>query len=224
MAYIWEDYSEANQYRVSSTGVSPYLETWEKGESLICVNIFLRLMDLLIPKKMQDCGQVEPLLSLYEQDARYQDFANILIHAVAQMDRYRGLTFHDVYSRHILDEISQGFYGAEIKEKVEKLSSGDQLLVGYYIAKYDLSSGREMQLDAALKALFQQVSIYYEQSRSLIHIVVGQEKTDYNQNLCEVLFYFFKDINTEVKIYWAGEQFGIIGVEETMRLDGIYLI
>ena len=81
-----------------------------------------------------------------------------------------------------------------------------------------------MQLDAALKALFQEVSIYYEQSRSLIHIVVGQEKTDYNQSLCEVLFYFFKDINTEVKIYWAGEQFGIIGVEETMKVDGIYLI
>lgn len=225
MAYIWNDYSSGKRYRVSSEGTSPYLEVWDTAGDVVLVNLDLRLFETLIPRHCMDSEErINELMVLYETDARYQDMANTFLHFLARQDRMRGMTLQDFHACHAWTEIMLGYYGAEVKECFESLTCEDRFVLCGYLAKYERTKGREMQLDAVIRALFHEVVICHERSADMIHVRIHRERSDYNSRLFELVCRFFKDIDIQVRVYWQKEYFGIIGADDTMRIDSLVLI
>lgn len=225
MAFIWSEYSSKKKYRVSSVGTSPYLEVWNTTEDIVLVNMYIRLFEILVPRHYTNSAeQINALISLYETDERYMDIVNTFLHFLARQDRKCGMTLYDFCVYNVRNEIVRGCYGTAAKENFDHLTREDQLILCRYLVKYNMTSGREMQLDAVIKALFHDVVIYYERSADVIHVCINRANSDYNSRLFELVCRFFKDIDINVEVYWQKEYFGIIGVEDTMRIGRLALI
>lgn len=226
MAYVWKNYSTQKKFKITSTSISPYIEVWDAEQDIIFVNIYLRLYDILVPFEDNQSAEekVNTLLELYEEDKRYQDIVNILIHSIAQQDLCKGLTFQDVVAHILYKRIYNEWYGKEIRDKFNSLKEDHKRIIVRYLAKYEISHEREIQLDAVTKAIFKEINIYFEKSTGILHFYINEEKNSYNTKLFELICYFFKDIDVKVEVLWKYEHFGIIDVDETMCIGEIALI
>lgn len=225
MAYIWNNYSKDKEYKVATSGISPYMEVWNPDDKIVLVNIFYRLCEILLPFSGKDAeNKINRLLGLYEEEGRYIDFVNIILHYIAQMDLIKGITVQDLLSFEIYGEIINGYYGQHIKECFGKVRHKDRVVITRYIAKYDTGKQKEIQFDALLKAVFGRVVLYYDKPLDILYIYIDAEKNGYNQNLYNLSEYFLKDIDVKTEVLWKGGHFGIIGIDNTMEIDKLSLI
>ena len=233
MTYIWANYSEKKRFQIASSGISPYLEVWDSQSNPVLVNIRFGLDEILLdeadfPQSLQpdqDGGSFErPQLGRrYEEDERYKDFANIFIHYIAQNQLRRGFTLQNLAAFKIGSEIEKGLFGENIKNNFSNLKFRDQLILTRYIALYDLRKQREIQFDAALAALFDDVKMYYDNQTEKLFVFVDKESNDYNKNLFGLVCYFLKDVEVEVEVLWKGEMFGIIGLDDEFVFETIII-
>ena len=224
MTYIWANYSEKKRFQIASSGISPYFEVWDSQSNPVRVNIRFGLDEILLdeadyPQSLQpdqdgDSFEHPRLGQKYEEDERYKDFANIFIHYIAQNQLRRGFTLQNLAAFKIGSEIEKELFGEKIKDNFSKLEFRDQLILSRYIALYDIRKQREIQLYAALSALFTDVKKHYDNQTEKLFVFIDKEKSDYNRDLFDLVCYFLKDIEVEVEVLWKGEMFGIIGLDE----------
>ena len=223
MGHIWNEYKDDKYYYISA--LSPYLETWDNSTDSIGVNIDIRLDKIIFPHSfIGDNDKINDLLMLFDSDDRYKDVFNLVCHFIAQIDMLQGLTSEFLIQEIIKHNIYKGRYGDKSRNIFNKLEKRDADNLCRYIAKYELKESREIQLDAAIKCLFNDVQIYREKSTEKTHVCINSNGTKYNRELFELICYFLKDVGTEVEAYWIGEHFGIIGIDETMQVDSIALL
>ena len=223
MGYIWSNYKKDTYYYMAE--LSPYVEVWDDTTSRIGVNIDIRLDEIFIPSAfVNDSERVNRLFSLLKENARYGDIFNIVCHIIARTDLLYGTTIDDLLGEVIKRDIKLGAYGNHIREKFESLKREDAEQICRYLAKYEHLQFRETQLDAAIKCIFGEVNIYYERSSKKIYVCINKQGTEYNRGLFDLVCYFLKDIELCVEPRWLGEYFGIIGVNETMKIDSIALL
>lgn len=238
MAYIWTDYSPAKTYRISTTGVSPYLEVWDARGDEVPVNLFYRLFPLLLPMEaFPDEASLRRQLRLYSGETaedgergRYPDIANLLLHWLAQLDRLRGMRLEEAVDGLLEEEILCGAYGGEAADTF-RAAFGDGEPDGRSrraflrcLTESLLGAQRETAFDVALYALFPDTRLYYERSTDTVHIYLGEarsEKADARYRLCD---FFFRDLLLRVQVMWKGEHFGVVGWDCTMAADQTALI
>ena len=223
MSYIWNEYDEKKYYYVSME--SPYLETWDTSKEYVGVNIDIRLDNIFYPAQfVGDKNKINELYQSFERDNRYRDIFNLICHFMAHGDKLKGLTYRDIIEIIIKRDILSGKYGEKRKQQFLVFTKYDQQKLCRYIAKYQCSNGKEIQVDAAIKSIFTDVNLYFEKSTNRIYACINQEKTKYNEELFDMICYFLQDIGTDIEVYWQGEHFGIIEIDETMKLDSVALI
>lgn len=225
MAYIWEDYKEENQFQVTDDNVSPYMEVWDKKGEIVPVNVFVRLYPYLFPESfVRDEASVNELLNQYGNSLRYEETANLLMHYIARLDRIKGLSLVDIVKFRIYRDIRQGAYGLWLREAFCELEQEKQWMILRYAAEYNLSGQRVTVYDAAVKQVFETVSMYYEKSSKITYLYIGKQRNEANERLLQIVDYLFKDINIKTEVMWQGEHFGIIGMDQTMRIGELALI
>lgn len=224
MAYIWENYKTDKKFTISEE-VSPYLELWDNSEKTVNVNIFFRLSELLFPSSFtKDEKSFHCLWDQYQNNFRYKEIANLLLHAQAQLDRKKGMTVIDILAIGAYQEIQLAVYGEWLRDAFESLELQDKIIILDCLARYNLSGQRTTFFDEAIFRCFAKTQIYYEKSTTKLYIYIEEEKEEKNLNKFAIIEYLFKDIELKTEIMWKREHFGIIGIEQTMKIEEIAMI
>jgi len=222
MGYIWEQYSPDNRYRIETEGISPYTEVWGNESGQIAVNVLYRFEEIFFPKKqMKDETAFRKQMELYEANPKYEEFANLLFHYLAQLERKTGMGKLECLIEQSYIEIMEGRYGEKFREKFVGIDKRRQFILLKNLAIYDEKNQRETMIGSALQETFGWVQLYYENTTGMIHIYINQGETEENKLIYEAICYLFQDIGTKMEVMWRGQHFGIIGMEEVMKIDGI---
>jgi hypothetical protein len=227
--YIWfflqeltkENYNRENLKFVMSKNLSPYTEinmedlnyniyTDEKKE--IGTNPFYRftgvLNDFLNPEL-----DMNPEL--------FGEIYNILIHILANIDLQEGLNKKVIISRLLINRIESGRYGEEIQNLFEVLSGEEKTIIADGIQdKYNSSKELEIFKKVVRKIYFDSLIYDMPENEKKVIIYINQKKTKNNRKKIKLIKSFFLPVGLKTYCFWE-KHFGIIGVDETMKIGEV---
>lgn len=220
MAYIWEDYDKENYYYIPNKNISSYQEVWENNKR-IPVNIYNRFMDVFYPEELGEKCDLRQIEKSYKSDDKIKDIVNIIIHKLAMMDRFLGVTLEDVKMSLLYDDIKSGLYGNSLADEIDILETDDLYIVLKECVKRNSLKNRETLFDEVLHLLFGKVIFYKRNMDNKIIVYIEKLRNEYREKLFEIVKYLFADMQLEIEVFWANEHFGIIGNDSTMHIDSI---
>lgn len=209
MSYIWEKYSNEKHFKIGKR-VCPCLEVFENDLEVaeIEVNPVVRFSEIV------DSG-----ITQYDNNG---DIFNIILHYLAQLDRVKGLSASQVMLEKIHNEITQGYWGELLAKQWKLISIRDQNIIVYHLAQR-LWNDTQTYFMETIGKLFLKTSLCYEKTRELYYLYIMAEKNEYNMKLVGIVKYLFWNMNQSILIVW-NYHYGIIGCEDTMRIDSIQIV
>lgn len=148
---------------------------------------------------------------------------DLLIHHLADTDAYMGMNKQEFYKRFILEDIRNGCFGSELKAKFKLFDDKEQqILLSRIIQQYQL--GESLQLLKETIHLFYRYSNIYlmKQEKDEVLIYLGEKNTKEESDRLHFLLDFFLPVKYNIRIYWE-HHFGVLEVQNTMKMDGIVL-
>ncbi len=152
-----------------------------------------------------------------------KELFNILMHSIGANDVRMGMTLEEYYKKFLRKDIEQGVFGNVPAEGIKLFDERD---IGY------LLNGllRLYRTGTALK-LFQEMAvtllddcIVYAKNKNPNEILmyVGMKKTKENVKRVQTVIQLFAGLHYQIEVYYE-YHFGILGVDATMKMDGIAL-
>lgn len=163
-----------------------------------------------------------PMDLLGEKEIRDVLF-NILIHFIGENDVKKGLCRKEYYMQFLLKDIEVGIFGWEVKEGMEGLTikERDTILLSLLVL---YRSGASLELlQYVVKGMFPHSILYnnQEDAKELL-VYLGVKRTKKLKLRIGMVVQMFARIDYHICFYWE-YHFGILGVEETMEIDGCVL-
>lgn len=235
MRYLWEVLLEAEKEQIAEEKIrfihaphgSGYMELSlpcinqvrleEDGKSediIIEVNIYYRFYEIfhgMFPPDPID------FFSLRES------LTNISLHMLAQNDVLKGMTREDYYKRLLTKEIIKGDFGSIAADVFFSMDRDEQeKLLSGWLNSYRIGSALPVFLDM-INGLVEDSIVYHNNTEpNEILIYTGLRKERSLEQRIQFLIDTFLDVQYDVEVFYE-YHFGIIGVEETMRIDEIAL-
>lgn len=203
-----------------ATSYSPYMElsyemvNAETIDEVVEVNPYYRYYEIF--------KELFPPDSDGEEALKHPLF-DLILHFLAEIDLMQGMNKREFYIQFILKDIEAGVFGKSVQKKIKGLTKTEQVQVAMNIlCLYE--TGDELHLlKDTMRKLFKNCVIYFKSGAiDELLIYIGEAKCEILQSKVELIQEVFLPIRFQTKIYWR-EHFGIIGEEETMRLDQIAL-
>lgn len=228
MNYIWDLLIRAEDEGLSKKDIqfhlakdfSPYMELSPQLlnarhlEQQVEVNPYYRYYEifknLFHPDNMND-------LELREY------FLDFVLHFLAQIDRMQGMNKREFSIQFILREIDANVFGNTVRDNMHAFTKKEKEMVVLNILRLYQTGDEIYLLKDTMKRLFKHCMIYVkseEQDELLLYI--GQKKSALNEMKVRLVQEIFLPVNFQTEVYWQNH-FGIIGAEETMKLDRIAL-
>ena len=229
--YIWfltinlkkRGYSEEEIRFKMSKLISPYFELndvdlndsvfWDKkSEIMVEVNPFLRftgIFELLLDPNFED------------NDEMKQSLFNIFMHFNNFIDLQDGLNKKIILSKNIIKEIEQGYYGREEKKLFEEFDEEEKLILAENIQEVYTFNENIEGFKKIVKKIFLDSIIYdniYSETKLVIYI--NYEKNNKNKRKIKFIKNIFLPLDIEIRVFWK-IHFGLIGIDETMKLGEI---
>lgn len=148
---------------------------------------------------------------------------DIIIHFLADIDRNQGLNKRDYYLKFILQDIEAGLFGKQNSVRIKLFDRDEkEIIAGNILRLYELGEAVYLLTDT-LRKIFKKPFIYAnpEEKDELI-IYIDQKESRTAQEKMELIKEFFVPVRFQTEIYWKNH-FGIIGLDEIMRIDDIVL-
>ncbi len=228
MNYIWEIILESRKNGINESELffkqpkefSPYYEQsfsdidtksiYEGGE--IEINGLYRF-DSIISRLFA------PDLEEYEELRNY--LYDMAMHFLSSIDLYSGLSKQDIYSIRIRRSIERGEYGEFIAESFKSLDKDSKNMVVLELFKSMKLGSSVSRLRQVLKKLYKDIILYQlKEEPNFVLIYIGIKKNTYEEEKLKLVIELFLPIEYKVRAFWK-DHFGVIGVDETMALDGI---
>ncbi len=228
MNYIWDLLIRAEDEGLSKKDIqfhlakdfSPYMElspqllNAQQLEQQVEVNPYYRYYEifknLFHPDNMND-------LELREY------FLDFVLHFLAEIDRMQGMNKREFSIQFILREIDANVFGNTVRDNMHAFTKKEKEMVVLNILRLYQTGDEIYLLKDTMKRLFKHCMIYVkseEQDELLLYI--GQKKSALNEMKVRLVQEIFLPVNFQTEVYWQNH-FGIIGAEETMKLDRIAL-
>lgn len=232
MNYIWDVLLKADKQKLSRHKVtfvpaksySPYMEisfvdlntNTLPEDNLIEVNPYYRFHDLFKDFLQVNVENGEELI---EATKFREVLFDIVMHYLAEIDLQQGFRKEEFYKRFIKEEMYRGIFGKEISKAVQEFNKEelDALLSGL-ITLY--ATGISLQLfNKVMRKIFKNNRIYVNKDdKKEILIYIGETKNEKLIRKIETIIDMFLPINMKFYVYWE-RHFGIIGINETMKID-----
>lgn len=178
----------------------------------IGVNIYYRFYDIfheMFPPDQTDFPALRESLT------------NLSLHMLAQNDVRRGLTREDYHKRLLEKEILAGGFGETAKEVFLSMNRADrEKLLGGWLNSYRAGSALPVFLDMVHSLVADSIVYHSNEYPDEILIYTGLKRERKLEQRIRFLTDTFLDIRYRVEIFYE-HHFGIIGVEDTMRIDEI---
>lgn len=213
---------QADEYSPFYEQSFPCVNETEVVGNVIELNLLYRFADIF-----QEILSPELAEELAETDNDYSDFRTYLIdaalHALLYTDLRTGLTKWDVYIKKLTRELLDGrFWKAAEPPFALSPRSGQNRLATILLTQMQTGSSL-LIFRRALLVLFPQARLYQmkEQQEQLILYLEQKPATD-NELRLQFVQDMFLPIRYKLRVFWE-YHFGVIGVDETMRIDDIAL-
>lgn len=228
MNYAWEVALRADQQRIPRDSLrfckadnpSPYMEaSFENlNETMVSyiveMNPLYRFADIF--SKVFDCN-VEGLTNIREI------FFDIAIHYFIQLDLREGMSKREYYLRFLLQDILAGCLGEENREIISHFTQCEvRWILSAYLNLWD--TGNHLGIFKRLIQKLYSNSLVYvnNDTANEILIYIGKSRTKQEYGKLQFLIDTFLPINMVYHLFWQNH-FGIIDVEETMKIDEMVL-
>jgi len=226
MNYIWDLVIKAGQSGIHKKNIefsvaesySPYME-------LSC--------EVLNIRKIEHEVEVNPYYRYYEifkdmfninnnEDREFRDkLFDTTMHFLSDIDVLQGMNKKEYYIRFILKDINSGLLGNSAKEKINLFNEEEKAMLAGNILKLYITGQALYLLKDTLRHIFKGSIIYanYETLDELLFFI-NYRRNAVNESKLELIKEIFLPVKFRTEVYWK-DHFGIIGVEETMKVDSI---
>lgn len=223
MMYIWELLIQAkNENRNEKEltfcfpqRLSPYQElSFENINTVdldveIDVNPYYRFYHIF-----KDFFMVE---NFSKQPKRQKVLYDLIIHFLAELDCYQGMTKREYHIGFVIRDIYNGIFGKTVKEEFHVLPAAEQKIIANNILRlYKTGEGVYLFLDTVLK-LYRHASVLANaKEKDLIVLFLQEKETPEQIRKIQLLNALFLPFKYEIEIYWE-HLFGVIGADDLMR-------
>lgn len=148
-------------------------------------------------------------------------YFDLVTHILSEIDLCHGMTRREFYIRKIRHEMLEGIFGESAREGMEQLKKDKQLAVADEMLCVMEIGSSVHSFCHIMKQIFEGCIIY--QSRvhpQRLYVYIGRERDDQLQKQWRMIRETFLPIDIEIKDFWANH-FGIMEIDETMKLDAI---
>jgi len=148
-------------------------------------------------------------------------YFDLMTHILAEIDLCHGMTRREFYIRKIRREMLEGVFGEVVREGMEQLKKDRQLAVADEMLCVIETGSSVNSFCHIMKQIFEGCIIYQSRAHpQRLYAYIGRERDDQLQKQWRMIRETFLPIDIEVKEFWANH-FGIMELDETMRLDAI---
>ena len=137
------------------------------------------------------------------------------------IDLQDGLNKKIILSKNIIKEIEQGYYGREEKKLFEEFDEEEKLILAENIQEVYTFNENIEGFKKIVKKIFLDSIIYdniYSETKLVIYI--NYEKNNKNKRKIKFIKNIFLPLDIEIRVFWK-IHFGLIGIDETMKLGEI---
>ncbi len=228
MNYVWDIIIKARQLGHDENNIrfsvaesySPYMELCNENLNF---------------KEIEPEVELNPYYRFYEifkgmfhidnnEDIEFrQTLFDIAIHFLTEIDVMQGMNRREFYIRFLIDDIMRDIFGKEIKEKFCLFGRQEKKIIAENMIRLYITGEALYLLKDTVRRIFEKSTIYanYETKDELL-FYIPYIRSEMNQAKMDFIKEIFLPIKFRTEIYWK-EHFGIIGVEDTMKIDGIAL-
>lgn len=228
MNYVWDIVVKARQLEIPEKTIkfevaqsySPYMElsnvniNFTEVEEAVELNPYFRFYEIF--KDMFNINN--------EEDVEFREkLFDVTMHFLTEIDTMQGMNKKEYYTRFLLDDIKRGILGDEIRDKLSLFSVNEKNIIAANIIRLYITGEMLYLLKDTIRKIFKNSTIYanYETKDELL-FYIPFKKNDKNVAKMELIKEIFLPIKFHTETYW-NDHFGIIGVEDTMKIDGIAL-
>ena len=148
-------------------------------------------------------------------------YFDLITHILSEIDLLHGMTRREFYIRKIRQEMLSGIFGENVKAGMEELKRERQISVADEFLKVIEVGSSVHSFCQIMKQVFEGCIVYQSRAHpQKLYVYIGRERDEQLQKQWQMLRETFLPLDIEVKEFWA-EHFGILGVEETMKIDAI---
>ena len=233
MRYLWEVLLAAREEGIREEKLrfvhtpsgSGYMEislpclnqTWveeddETGNVSIGVNTYYRFYDIFHNMFPPDAAEFPALR---------ESLTNLSLHMLAQNDIRKGLTKDDYHKRLLEKEILSEGFGAAARDVFQAMNRAEQeTLLGGWLNSFRVGSALPIFLDMVHGLVADSIVYHSNERPNEVLIYTGLRKERNLEQRIRFLIDTFLDFRYHTEIFYE-YHFGIIGVEETMRVGEI---
>lgn len=146
---------------------------------------------------------------------------DLAIHHLKDIDVLMGMSKREYYIKFIIDDMKNGLFGQCIKDKIGFFSKEEQKILGNNILNLFLTGEGIYLLKNTMRKIFTNTYIFSNASeKDEIVFFLRTERTKEREEKLELIKYLFLPFKCIVEVYWE-HIFGIIGIDELMKIDKI---
>jgi hypothetical protein len=199
---------------------SPYMELSSKFinsktvEDQVEVNPYYRFQDLF--QHLFDPNYVE------DTELRHSLF-DLLIHFLADIDRTQGMNKREFHIRFAIQDAEMGLFGDSLGEKLRLLDRDQRdAIFGNLLRLYESGEALYLLKDT-VRRIFPGTTIYSNSlGKDELIFYMSIEESEENVSRIQLILELFLPLHYTVELYWRSH-FGIIGVDDSMKIDQIAL-
>lgn len=228
MKYLWEIALAAKEENISMKSLrfvhtqdsSPYMELSLPcinqneilGEREVGVNTYYRFYSIF---KNMFCPEMKEA-----QEIR-NSLTNLILHMLAENDVRKGMTKEEYYKKMLIADIEKEVFGKAAKEVFGAMEKQKQeRLLSGWLRSYKVGSSLSIFIDMIHGLVDDSIVYHNNDFPEELLIYTRHKKTEILEQRMQFLIDLFLDIKYHVEVYYECH-FGIIGVEETMKIDVI---
>lgn len=228
MNYMWDLSIKAKNSGIPKEAInfipakvcSPYMELCSDNINESCieknveVNPYYRFYEIF-----------KDMFSIDNKDN--EEFRNvlfdILMHFLTDIDINEGMNKKEYYEAFILQDIENYIFGEKVKESIKAFNLEERVFILQNILKLYTTGETLYVLKTVMKGIFKKSIVYSNKDgKDELIFYIGEEKSEVNKTKLKLITELFLPIKFKLEVYFE-KHFGIIGVEETMRIDNIAL-
>ncbi|MBY6915837.1 hypothetical protein [Clostridium botulinum] len=149
---------------------------------------------------------------------------DILIHYLCELDLKQGLNKNEFYKKFLFKDVINNVYGEELAKYILCFNKEEtDVFLNSFITLY--KTGTSLQLFNKILAKIFKYSIVYlnKESSKDIYIYLSEVEDKILKGKINAIINTFLPINMNVYLFWD-KHFGILGSDNTMKIDDIVMI
>ncbi len=143
------------------------------------------------------------------------------LHMILYTDLRHGLSKRDIYIRKIRQELEEGIFWKDVAEEFKRLAMEKRNRLAALVLSQMQTGSSLAVFRRGLLVLFPHAVVYQiKNDRKKLLLYLKDNQTENNEKMLQLIQDMFLPIGYELRIFWK-YHFGIIGVDDTMKIDEI---